>query len=546
MELLTSGYCGAVARRAHLVAVVAEPEDLTTPRLRDLAGVADALEIRADLVGDPDPRRLRRHSTGPLTYSLRSTRHGGRSAAGPIERRRRLLSAADHYDLVDLEAPDDLVPELLAGIPARQRRVSWHPGEPAGPRGRADRGLGAGAPQAAAALRERFAAMAATPAALYLLVPQSGTQDGSQYGVAAPLLLRGLGRTDVTAFSSGPVGTWTRVLAPWLGAPVVFGRAGAPGADGMPSVSQLLTDYGLPALPPLSGLFGIAGQAPGRSLSPRLHNAALRQLRLPALYLPFQVDEFSRFWPWAVDFGASARLPLRGLTVTAPHKQGAVEMAEIADREALRCGAANLLWFDAGRWRAATTDTSAALHTLARAGVDPSGRTAAVIGCGAAGRAVALALRQAGARVILVNRGETRGREASSRLGLPYVPLSRFSPAGQDLLVHATSQVEREPFAVAAAERDAVVLEMAYRDQPTALMGAVRGRGLHGIDGWDVLFAEVREQFGLLTGHRIPDELPLRSLCFGPAERAGPYAMTAPDGPVLAPSAMQRTGGEAP
>lgn len=512
MAQLTSGYGADVGRRARVVAVIAEPEDLAAARLRALAGVADVLEVRADLVGDPDPRRLRRHFPGPLTYSSRSRRHGGRSAPGPVERRTRLLRAADHYDLVDLEAMDDVAPELLAGIPAKQRRISWH--APPSPVQRADPGLRTGLLHAAGALLERFAAMTAVPAAQYLLVPQSGAQGEW----AAPLLLTGLGRTDVTAFASGSAGTWTRVLAPWLGAPVVFGRAGVPGADGMPSVSQLLTDYGLPALPPLGGLFGIAGRAPGRSLSPRLHNAALRELRLPALYLPFQVDVFSRFWHRAMDFGALGGPPLRGLTVIAPHKESALEAADIADPEARGCGAANLLCLDAGRWRAATTDTVAALCTLARAGVDPSGLRAAVIGCGGAGRAVALALCQAGARVTLVNRGAALGRAASTRLGLPYVPLSRFSPAGYAVLAHATPLVEREPFPVSTADWDAAVLEMAYRDPPTALMGATRARGLTGIDGWEVLFAEVREQFKLMTGHPLPEALPLDSVCFGQAE----------------------------
>ncbi|MGW3951234.1 hypothetical protein ACWEKM_09895 [Streptomyces sp. NPDC004752] len=532
---MTSGYGAAVGRRARRVAVAAEPEDLTPRALRGLAGAADELEIRADLVGDPDPSRLRRHFRGQLTYSLRSERHGGRSAAGPMARRTRLLRAADHYELVDLEAMDDIQPELLAAIPARQRRVSWHA---SGPSSRAEGGCRAGLLDASGRLRERFAAMSAVPAALYLLVPQSG----AQYGSAAPLLLTGLGRTDVTAFASGPAGIWTRVLAPWLGAPVVYGRVGAPGQDGMPRVDRLRTDYGLPALPPLSGLLGIAGRAPGRSPSPRLHNAALRELRLPALYLPFQVDGFSRFWQWCRDFGSLGGPPLRGLTVTAPHKESALQVADVADPEALGCGAANLLWLDAGRWRAATTDGVGALRALALGGVDPSGRTAAVLGCGGAGRAVARALREAGAGVTLVNRGIAHGLEASSRLGLPYVPLSRFSPAGYDLIAHATPLVEREPFPVAAADWGAVVLEMAYRDPPTALTRATRARGLLGIDGWQVLFVEAREQFRLMTGHPMPETPPLRSLCRGWAEHAAVNDLTAADGPAATP----RTRREAP
>ncbi|MFF2128272.1 hypothetical protein ACFVW1_23265 [Streptomyces olivochromogenes] len=60
------------------------------------------------------------------------------------------------------------------GIPAKQRRISWH--APPSPVQRADPGLRTGLLHAAGALLERFAAMTAVPAAQYLLVPQSGAQ----------------------------------------------------------------------------------------------------------------------------------------------------------------------------------------------------------------------------------------------------------------------------------------------------------------------------------------------------------------------------------
>ncbi|MCZ0976134.1 hypothetical protein O1L55_42365 [Streptomyces albulus] len=65
MELLTSAYGTSVARRAQLVAVLAEPEDLSPARLRGLTGVADALEVRADLVGDPIRTGCAGTSEGP-------------------------------------------------------------------------------------------------------------------------------------------------------------------------------------------------------------------------------------------------------------------------------------------------------------------------------------------------------------------------------------------------------------------------------------------------------------------------------------------------
>lgn len=507
---LTSGGDGhpGTVRRARLVAVATEPDDLVSARLRGLDGIAESVEVRADLLGDPDPGRLRKHFSGTLTYCLRTRAHGGGRDLSRAERFTRLLRAADHYDMVDLEWPDDLArPELLAAVPASRRRVSWHGTLPTG-RGADGHAALRGGP---ASLR------AAAPAALYLLADRSPGPEREHQGahdtMAAPLLLAGLGREDVTAFASGPAGTWTRILAPWLGAPVAFGRISAPGPDGMPSIAQLVTDYGLPELPRLHGLFGIAGRNLGRSLSPRLHNAGLRALGLPALYLPFPAEALAPFWRAAVRFGEESGLPVRGLTVTAPHKETALELADVASPTALRCGAANLLWQQDGLWRADTTDTVGALHALARAGIRPAGLRAAVVGCGGAGRAVALALHGAGARVTLVNRGHTRGRDASARMGVPYVPLSGFSAAGYGVLIQATPLVERPPFRVATADPEAAVLEMAYRDPPTPLMEAARARGLLGIDGWEVLLIEVEEQFRLLTGHPMPPAVPLRALC---------------------------------
>lgn len=53
-----------------MAAVLAAPPELTSLHLTSLGQVVDALELRADLTGDPDPRLLRRHFTGTLIYRL--------------------------------------------------------------------------------------------------------------------------------------------------------------------------------------------------------------------------------------------------------------------------------------------------------------------------------------------------------------------------------------------------------------------------------------------------------------------------------------------
>lgn len=454
--------------------------------LRALSSRAGCLEVRADLVGDLDPDRLRRHFDGELLYSLRGVEQGGAFGGDRDERHARLLAAVGRYDLVDLEERD-LVPELLGRIPPRTRRISWH-----------------GPAADTAALHTTLARMRAVQARLYLIASDTTRTEDA----LTPLMfLKESGSCDVTAFGTGAAGTWSRLLAPWLGAPVIYGRIDAVADTGIPTVDQLVGDYGFPRLRPLRNLYGIVGRSVSRSLSPRLHNAGYRELDLPALYLPFQVEEFLPFWREVAERGLTALgVPLCGATVVSPHKEAALRSATTRSAAASDSGSANSLVGSGRNWRADTSNSPAVIAALIQAGTPIVHRRAAVIGCGGAGRAAARALKRAGAQPILVNRGLGRGQYAADLLGLPFVALADFDPGGFAVVVHATPLADVTPFRVEDLPAGATVLDMVYAPEDTALVTAARGRGLTAIDGWDVLLADASCQFRLMTGHDMPAE----------------------------------------
>src|ERR1700736_3441471 len=82
-----------------------------------------------------------------------------------------------------------------------------------------------------------------------------------------------------------------------------------------------------------------------------------------------------------------------GIVITVPHKFAALRHCdEVTDRARL-LGAVNVLHrVAAGRWRGDMTDGTAMVAALRRAGCEPAGRRALVVGAGGAGSAVALAL----------------------------------------------------------------------------------------------------------------------------------------------------------
>jgi 3-dehydroquinate dehydratase / shikimate dehydrogenase len=470
-------------REAAVVAILTSPPSPSGEEIAALPASVRWLEVRADRAGELEADWLRDRFPGELLYSLRG---------GGVERRERLLAAAERWDLVDLEA-GDLDAGMLARLPAERRVLSWH-------------GPAAGLEE----LRARWQELSSVPARLVRLVPAAVEATDA----LAPLrLLREAGRADLTAFASGAAGWWSRLLAPRLGAPYVFAAVGEEGGE--PTVDRLLADYGLPALPPVEELYGILGPAPTRSLSPRLHNAAYRSLGLPALYVPFPAQSFGAFWGELAN-GALADLgfPLRGLTVNAPFKEPALAAATEATALARQAGAANTLLRAGSSWRADTADADGVLVVLESCGIEVAGCAAAVVGCGGAGRAAALGLQRAGARVTLVNRGAERGCFASRLLGLPLVPLAGFDPRPFSLVVHATPVVEELPFPVSGLEAGTTVVELVYGPASTPLMAAAAARGCTAIDGREVLLVEARRQFQMMTGRSMPAE-PARAAIAG-------------------------------
>src|SRR5204862_7200358 len=118
-----------------------------------------------------------------------------------------------------------------------------------------------------------------------------------------------------------------------------------------------------------------------------------------------------------------------------------------------------------------------------------------------------------GAAATIVNRGRDRASLPSRLLKLPFVPLASFSPRGYAIVVHATPvgyRAGESPFDPADLGGDAVIIDLVYGAEPTALVTATRARGQITIDARDVLRTQAMTQFHLMTGEPMPAEVPGR------------------------------------
>lgn len=483
---------------ASLIATLVEPPSAGAAELTALPDAVGWLEVRSDLVGDLNPDWLRDHFKGRLQYSLRSANEGGNFRDSLEQRYQRLVDAARHYDRIELQGSTDLSPRLLAEIPVEKRVISWH-----------------GAAGDVSELQTRFSHLSSAPAAMYKLVTTT-TRISDELNPL--LLLKALGRSDTVAYSIGPMGFWSRLMALQLGAPAISGMVcDSPGITFEPTIKKLIDDYGLPEVRRANELFAIIGDPIFHSLSPRLHNSAYRAKNYPALFVPLRVESFAEFWREIVQSKVldSLGLPVNGMTVASPHKEAALLIAKMISPMAREAESANILVRNNGWWKADTTDPAVIYMAGRERSIKLSKKRAAVIGCGGAGRAIAAALAKSGAGVTLINRGAKRGRHAAQLLGLSYVPLTDFSAEGYDIVVNATP-VGRDdnnvPFELETLKEEVVVIDLVYGSNPTPLVKNSRSREQVVIDGRDVLLTQVGQQFLMMTGNEMPQNTAVDTL----------------------------------
>ncbi len=344
-------------------------------------------------------------------------------------------------------------------------------------------------------------------------------------------------RKPAIVIAMGEAGVASRILARKLGAFLSFwsldeAATSAPGQMTLRSATHL---YHWDRITPTTIVYGVIGCPIMHSMSPAIHNAAMLDRGMDAVYLPFRVEPgYEPFDHFVRGFLERPWLDLRGLSVTIPHKENALRL--VGDRVeplARQIGAVNTLVFEKpDAPRGLNTDYAGALDALTDAmgcsRGDLRGLPVAVLGAGGAGRGIVAGLRDCGCRVTIYNRTYERARTLAEEFGCRAEPMENLSRLGARIVVNTSSvgmlpDIHSTPLPAQQLTSDMVVFDNVYNPIETRLLREAAAAGCRTVSGVDMFVNQAVAQFQAWTHQTAPKELMRRVVLEELTSRRSPH-----------------------
>ncbi|WP_374018654.1 shikimate dehydrogenase [Paenibacillus thiaminolyticus] len=266
-----------------------------------------------------------------------------------------------------------------------------------------------------------------------------------------------------------------------------------------------------------TAVFAVIGDPIKHSKSPLMHNAALRELGLNAVYTAFHVA------PEQLEQAVQGMraLGIGGMNVTIPHKEAVMAHLDEVDESASVIGAVNTIVNRNGQLIGYNTDGLGFVRSLQEEMIsDLRQSRILLIGAGGAARGIAYALLKAGCRSLhIANRTLGRAEVLASDLSafgtvsaMQLGERPAIDAREVDIVIHTTSvgmhpDVHAVPFDPDWLRPDMIVSDIVYNPLETALLQEASKRGCRTHSGIGMFVYQGAIALELWTGAAAPAAL---------------------------------------
>ncbi|MBN2096039.1 shikimate dehydrogenase [Candidatus Peregrinibacteria bacterium] len=265
----------------------------------------------------------------------------------------------------------------------------------------------------------------------------------------------------------------------------------------------------------MNKIYGIVGHPVAHSLSPAMHNAAIRHLKIDAEYRLFDIDpdhpdDLANFC-YETDLNN-----IGGFSVTMPYKEEIMAYMDHYDPLAKIVGSVNTVVNENSKLIGYNTDAAGSMQAL-RKKTDISGKKALVMGAGGAAKAIVYSLKEYGADVFIFNRTQEKAEALADEFDVETIEFRQIPQANFDIIVNATPvgslpRCEETLLNAGQIPSHAVVMDLITCPIETQLLKEAEKASATPISGERMLLHQAVGQFELWFGKKAPVEVMEKAL----------------------------------
>ena len=289
--------------------------------------------------------------------------------------------------------------------------------------------------------------------------------------------------------------------------------------------------YGFKRVGDQPKIYAVTGKDVQKSKSPLIHNAAFQKQNYSACYVSISADNFSDVFRFA------KKLNVQGLSITAPFKKDAYEVADVTETVPPELKAINTLVNNNGEWLGYNTDIigfeKALLEFLGDKKITQ--QRVAVLGAGGAAEAVCYVLaklfeqrakikkleptrrlaekiRRNYKPVCIFNRTKTKAEKLAKRFGFDFCTLANTNETIEKLQEHSSliincimdcsnspENISDDPIYFYNFTGTEKVFDLIYEPERTKLLQRAKKSGCKISNGYQMLELQAIEQFKIFT-----------------------------------------------
>jgi shikimate dehydrogenase len=277
---------------------------------------------------------------------------------------------------------------------------------------------------------------------------------------------------------------------------------------------------------------GVFGDPVEHSLSPEMQNAALKHCKIDMQYARFHIlaDELREA------AGLIRKLEFIGVNLTIPHKIVALELLDVADENAKRVGAVNVVKVEGGKLCGFNTDGRGFARAIREEfSVDLRDLRVMLLGAGGAARAIALQCAKENCeRLVIANRSFEKAQKLADELRdfftgpkvlgpvarLQAIPLEeaaiRFQIGNVDLVVNTApvglNRGDASPIPARLLAPHLMIYDTIYSAERTPLLSAAVEAGARGANGLSMLLHQGALAFEIWFQREAPIDVMRKAL----------------------------------